>query len=97
MKENKTINLMKKVTGVVSGVGIAAIIGNAVKHVSPTNGAGFIMKACVMLGTGVLGGICCDAGKTYIDQKLDKAAELADEILKETPEEVIEAETVEVQ
>lgn len=95
MKENKTIDTMKKVVGLISGVGVAAIIGNAVKHVSPTTGAGAMMKLCVGVGTAVLGGIACDASSNYVNKQIDGAAEFAEEMLKEDPEKVVDAEVVE--
>lgn len=95
MKENKTIDTMKKVIGLISGAGVATIVGNAIKHVSPTTGVGTVMKVCIGVGTAVLGGIACNASSEYIDKEIDAASELVEEMFKEDQEKVIDVEVAE--
>lgn len=95
MKESNGIKTVKKVIGLIGGVGVATIVGNAVKHVSPTTGAGIAMKICVGIGTALLGGLACEATSKYADKQIDEVAEVAEEFFKDTPEDVIDAEVVE--
>lgn len=97
MKESNAVKTLKGVAGIVGGIGVATIIANAVKHVSPTNGAGILMKACVGLGTALLGGLASDATAKYADRQIDEAAEFVENMVKESEktEEVIEGEVVE--
>lgn len=95
MKENSNgFKVFKKAVGLITGVGVAAIIGNAVKHVSPTSGTGALLKGAVYLGTLALGGICCDAADKYVDKTIDEAAEMVKTVADNLPDE--DSEIVEV-
>lgn len=74
MNEN-VVKTVKSVVMLVGGTGAAAIITNAARHLSPTTGAGLIMKICVGVGTALLSGIASDAACEYADKKIDKAIE----------------------
>lgn len=97
MKESNAVKTIKSVAAIVGGIGVGAIIGNAVKHVSPTSSSGLLMKACVGLGTMLLGGLACDATSKYADKQIDEAAEFVENMVKESekPDEVIEGKAVE--
>lgn len=77
MNENagKVVKTVKTAIGLVGGIGVATIIGNAVKHVSPTDGAGFIMKLCVLAGGTLLGGLACEATESYANRQIDEICE----------------------
>lgn len=89
MNEN-VVKTMKTVTSFAGGIGIAAIIGNAVKHVSPTSGVGIVMKTCIMVGTALLGGLASDAASEYAERKIDKIASAISVEVKEDSEEETE-------
>lgn len=90
MKESNVIKTLKNVATIVGGIGVGAIIGNAVKHVSPTNSSGLLMKACVGFGTMLLGGLACDATAKYADRQIDEAAEFVENMVKDSEDELKE-------
>lgn len=93
MKDSNVVKTVKGAVTLIGGIGVGAIITNAVKHVSPTSGMGSIMKLCVGVGTMLLGGLACDAASDYAEQKIDEAVEA----IRITVTEEFEEDSTEVQ
>lgn len=85
-KDSNAIKTVKTIATVVGGVGVGAIISNAVKHVSPTTGTGAIMKLCIGVGTMLLGGLACDASSKYAETRIDEVVAILQSSEEETSE-----------
>lgn len=81
----KTVNIARMTIGTIGGIGVSAIVGNAVKNLCPTSKMGFIMKTCVTVGTMLLGGVACNATDEYL-LNLSKTICKIDEVVKEESE-----------
>lgn len=88
MKES-TIKTVKGVVTAIGGIGVSAIVVNAVKHVNPTNGTGAIMRLCTLVGTAMFSGLASDACCKYTSEKIDETLEKV-EIKVDKEEEVPE-------
>lgn len=86
MKE-ETVKMMKGIVTFVGTIGVAAIIGNGVQHVSPIANAGFIKKLCIGTGTMLLGGLASDAATKYAEKKIDKLVDSISVEVKENSDE----------
>lgn len=87
MKENGgIIKTVKTVVVTLGSVGVAGIVVNAVRHVSPTSGVGAIVKVATALGTAMLSGFAADAVADYADERIDKLVETLHEDVKITVE-----------
>lgn len=95
MKQKRdTLKTLKQVMVVIVTAGIGAIVGNAVKHVTPSD-TGFIKKTCIGAGSLVLAGMLSDKAGDYTEQKIDETVEEVKEMLAEEEEaEFVEAEVV---
>lgn len=79
--ENKTLRVIKQTSKLVVTVGVGAIVGNAVKYTTPTTGVGTIMKACIGVGSLVLGGVASKACADYCDESIDGFAKTIKDVL----------------
>lgn len=75
MDENKTMPKIKLISNLIITIGVGAIVGNAVKFTTPAT-IGKITKACVGLGTMVLGGLASEACAKYANEAIDEGAEI---------------------
>lgn len=82
MNEDTMVKGIKSIAGIAITIGVAAIVGNAVKFTTPEIGMGTLKKFCVGLGSVVLGGLASDASVQYAEKKIDEAAELVKEVSK---------------
>ena len=74
------IEIAKKVTGLLTGVGVGTIIGLAIKSNITTTGMSPIMKACVWLGSFALGGLAGKAAINYMNETIDETVEVVNKI-----------------
>lgn len=93
MTKEVIVKRTKQIGGIVIGLGVGAIIGNAVKFTTPSD-LGRFMKACVGIGSFALGGLAADATVKYANDRIDEASEMID--LNFEPDEVVDAEFTEV-
>lgn len=91
METKKAFKTLKQVSGIVVTVGVAAIVGNAVKFTTPAT-IGKITKVCVGIGSVVLGGLASDACVKYTEKAIDEAAGIAKDFAESIDVEVEEAE-----
>lgn len=82
MNEDTMVKGIKSIAGIAITIGVAAIVGNAVKFTTPEVGMGTLKKFCVGLGSVVLGGLASDASVQYAEKKIDEATELVKEVSK---------------
>ena len=72
MKKVSKIELLKTAAALVVSVGVGAIVGNAVKHTTPSD-VKQLAKACIKLGSFVLTGVVGDMAAKYTEDKIDSA------------------------
>ena len=77
MTKDVIVKRTKQVCGIAIGLGVGAIVGNAVKFTTPGDISRF-MKACVGLGTFALGGLAADATVKYANEQIDEVADMID-------------------
>lgn len=95
MKPKKDVlKTLKQVAVIVVTAGVGAIVGNAVKHVTPVD-TGFVKKTCIGAGSLVLAGMLSDKASDYTETMIDETVEDVKQFLSEEEEaEIIEAEVV---
>lgn len=85
MTKEVIVKRTKQIGGIVIGLGVGAIVGNAVKFTTPGD-LGRLMKACVGLGSFALGGLAADATVKYANKQIDDMADLIDINLEQSEE-----------
>lgn len=96
MEENKKVETVKSVANLVIGIGVGAIVGNAVKATTPSSGVGAVMRICIGLGSVVLSGLASNACAKYTNGEIDSIVKFIREAASsneiESGDEVVEAE-----
>lgn len=94
-QKKDVLKTIKQVAVIVVTAGVGAIVGNAVKHVTPGD-TGFVKKTCIGAGSLVLAGMLSDKAGDYAEQKIDETVEEAKKMFSEDEEEIelVEAEIV---
>lgn len=88
MTKELIVKRTKQIGGIVIGIGVGAIVGNAVKFTTPAE-IGRITKACVGVGSLLLGGLAADATSKYFNACIDDGVAMAEEIMNEVDAEVV--------
>lgn len=73
-KNIKKVNMIKVIVGLGVAVGVTAIVGGAIKSVTPAT-TNMLKKACIGLGGFAISGIITDAATNYSDKTVDKVVE----------------------
>lgn len=96
MEKKEVLKTVKQVVTVVVSAGVGAIVGNAVRHTSPAD-MGLFKKACVGVGSLVLGSMLSDKASEYTDAKIDETVEEVQNMFAQTEEatDIVEEEVVE--
>lgn len=71
MEKKKLIGLVKDVGVMATGFGVATIVLDAVKFVSPGK-VGILSKGCKILGAAALSGLVSDKCTDYVEAQIDK-------------------------
>ena len=69
----KKLELLKTGASLVVSVGVGAIVGNVVKHTTPSD-VKKITKVCIGVGSLVLTNLAGDMAAKYMEDKIDAAA-----------------------
>lgn len=89
MKQKNVLKTLKQVAVIVVTAGVGAIVGNAVKHVTPSD-TGFVKKTCIGAGSLVLAGMLSDKAGDYTKTKIDETVEEVKEMFQEAEDEEVE-------
>lgn len=77
MTKEVFVKRAKQIGGIVVTIGVASIVGNAVKFTTPSS-IGKLTKACVGIGSFMLGGLAADATVKYTNRQIDDVANMID-------------------
>lgn len=78
----KKIEILKTVGGIIVSVGVATIVGNAIKCTTPPS-MGTIKKVCIAVGTLVLTSMAGDRAVEYTEHKIDSAVVYVKSMIEE--------------
>lgn len=77
------LEAVKGASKIVVGVGVGAIVGNAVAFTTPAIGVGLLMRGAISVGSFVLSNMVSDKAVNYADEKID---EIVDAVKNATTE-----------
>lgn len=91
MEKKQLVGLVKDVGVMATGFGVASIILDAVKFVSPGK-VGILSRGCKLLGAAALSGLVSDKCTEYVEGQIDKFEESIEVKPNEEPSEEYENE-----